>query len=111
MLTNPFYYGHFVYRGEMHEGKHAPLINKKLYDDVQKVVALRCFRQQDHTKEPAPYCGLLKCGCGMMITAERQIKRYKNGTSCEYVYYHSTRKSKLVNYALKHGLMGTLQER
>ena len=96
ILTNPFYYGHFVYRGEIHEGKHIPLISKKLYDDVQKVVALRCFRQQDHTREPAPYCGLLKCGCGMMITAENKTKRQKNGNVHHYVYYRCTRKSKTI---------------
>ena len=96
ILTNPFYYGHFVYRGEIHEGKHTPLISKKLYDDVQKVVALRCFRQQDHTREPAPYCGLLKCGCGMMITAENKTKRQKNGNVHHYVYYRCTRKSKTI---------------
>ena len=96
ILTNPFYYGHFVYRGEIHEGKHTPLMSKRLYDDVQKVVALRCFRQQDHTKEPAPYCGLLKCGCGMMITAENKTKRQKNGNVHHYVYYCCTRKSKTI---------------
>ena len=94
ILTNPFYYGHFVYRGEIHEGKHTPLISKKLYDDAQKVVALRCFRQPDHTKEPAPYCGLLKCGCGMMITTENKTKHQKNGNVHQYVYYRCTRKSK-----------------
>ena len=96
ILTNPFYYGHFVYRGEIHEGKHTPLMSKKLYDDVQKVVALRCFRQQDHKKEPAPYCGLLKCSCGMMITAENKTKRQKNGNVHHYVYYRCTRKSKTI---------------
>ena len=96
ILTNPFYYGHFVYRGEIHEGKHTPLISKKLYDNVQKVVDLRCFRQQDHTREPAPYCGLLKCGCGMMITAENKTKRQKNGNVHQYVYYRCTRKSKTI---------------
>ena len=96
ILTNPFYYGHFVYRGEIHEGKHTPLISKKLYDTVQKVVALRCFRQQDHTREPAPYCGLLKCSCNMMITAENKTKRQKNGNVHYYVYYRCTRKSKTI---------------
>ena len=96
ILTNPFYYGHFVYTGEVHEGKHKPLISKKLFDDVQKVVALRCFRQQDHTREAMPYCGLLKCSCGMMITVENKIKRQKNGNVHNYVYYRCTRKSKVV---------------
>ena len=96
ILTNPFYYGHFVYGGELHEGKHTPLISKKLFDEVQAVVAARCFRQQDHTREPAPYCGLLKCSCGMMITAENKTKRQKKGNVHYYVYYRCTRKSKTI---------------
>src|SRR3989338_7465597 len=32
ILTNPFYYGHFKYWGEIHEGKHEPIITKKLFD-------------------------------------------------------------------------------
>lgn len=96
MLTNPFYYGHFVYTGEVHEGKHTPLISKKLFDRVQAVVTQRCFRKQDHSREPAPYCGLLKCSCGMMITAENKTKRQKNGNVRNYMYYRCTRKSKTV---------------
>ena len=96
MLVNPFYYGHFVYKGEVYQGTHQPLISKKLYDKVQAVVATRCFREQDKTREPAPYCGLLRCGCGMMITAENKTKRQKNGNVHHYVYYRCTRKSKTV---------------
>ncbi len=94
ILTNPFYYGHFIYAGEQHEGKHTPLMSKKLFDEVQAVIAQRCFRQQDHTREPMPYCGLLKCPCGMMITAENKTKRQKNGNVHNYVYYRCSRKSK-----------------
>ncbi len=96
ILTNPFYYGHFVYGGELHEGKHTPLMSKKLFDEVQAVIAQRCFRQQDHTREPMPYCGLLKCPCGMMVTAENKTKRQKNGNVHNYVYYRCSRKSKNV---------------
>ena len=96
MLVNPFYYGHFRYKGELYEGTHVPLVSKRLYDKVQAVVAKRCFREQDHSREPAPYCGLLRCGCGMMITAENKTKRQKNGNVHFYVYYRCTRKSKTV---------------
>ena len=30
ILKNPFYYGHFQYRGEVHVGSHKPMISKKL---------------------------------------------------------------------------------
>lgn len=41
ILTNPFYYGHFIYSGEVYPGKHLPLISKKLFDQVQQVLKLR----------------------------------------------------------------------
>jgi len=28
ILSNPFYYGHFKYRGEIHQGSHKPMISK-----------------------------------------------------------------------------------
>ena len=38
ILKNPFYYGHFLYRGELHQGGHKPMITKKLFDKIQKVL-------------------------------------------------------------------------
>ena len=95
ILKNPFYYGHFIYGGEIYEGKHTPIISKKLFDKVQTVI-----KQRSHpTKgliEPQAYCGLLHCPCGMMITAENKIKRQKNGNQHHYIYYRCTRKNKSV---------------
>ena len=31
ILSNPFYYGHFKYAGEIYEGKHQPIISKKIF--------------------------------------------------------------------------------
>ena len=41
MLANPFYYGHFRYLGEIHEGKHKGIISKQLFDQVQTVLEQR----------------------------------------------------------------------
>ena len=38
VLTNPFYYGHFRYRGEVQEGTHKPMISKKLFDRIQEAL-------------------------------------------------------------------------
>ena len=38
ILQNPFYYGHFRYTGEIHEGKHEPLITKDLWDKANAVL-------------------------------------------------------------------------
>ena len=95
ILKNPFYYGHFIYGGEIYEGKHTPIISKKLFDKVQTVI-----KQRSHpTKgliEPQAYCGLLRCSCGMMITAENKTKRQKNGNTHHYLYYRCSRKNKTV---------------
>jgi DNA invertase Pin-like site-specific DNA recombinase len=37
LLQNPFYYGLIRYNGEYFEGKHEPIIAKKLFDECQEV--------------------------------------------------------------------------
>ena len=93
ILQNPFYYGHFRYCGELYEGKHEPIISKALYDKVQAVIAKRGKVHKQY--EPKVFCGLLKCECGMSITASKIIKKQKNGNRHEYIYYHCSRKSKV----------------
>ncbi|TSC89320.1 MAG: recombinase [Parcubacteria group bacterium Gr01-1014_2] len=87
ILSNPFYYGHFRYLGELHEGKHEPAISKKIFDKVQEVLKQRSHPQKK-IKTPKAYAGLIHCGtCQMMITAEIQKG---------HVYYRCTRKSKVI---------------
>ena len=94
MLTNPFYYGHFRYAGEVYEGKHTPIMTKKLFDAVQSVLEQRGHKRKG-ANAPQALCGLLSCGaCNMAITAEKKIKHQKNGNIHEYTYYRCTRKSK-----------------
>ena len=97
ILHNPFYYGHFRYLGETYEGHHQPVISKQLFDQVQVVLHDRGRPYQTPTYTSQALCGLLRCGtCNMMITGEQKTKYQKNGNSHHYVYYHCTRKSKLV---------------
>ena len=96
ILQNPFYYGHFLYCGELYEGKHEPIISKALYDKVQAVIAKRSNNSWKQRNKPKVFCGLLKCECGMSITASKIIKKQKNGNRHEYIYYHCSRKSKVV---------------
>ena len=94
ILQNPFYYGQFRYAGEIYEGTHTPLISKSLFDKANAILKSR-GRTPAIKTDPAPYCGLLRCGfCGMGITAEMKEKHQKNGNVHHYTYYRCTRKNK-----------------
>ena len=98
LLTNPFYYGHFRYNGEIYQGKHKPLLTKKFFDQVQEVIKKRGYV---HPKTPhnLPFAGFMKCkSCGMTITGETKTKYYKGtNRTARYTYYRCTKKSKKVS--------------
>ena len=72
MLKNPIFCGLLRYNGEIHEGKHEPIISKKLFDSVQEVMSRK---SKPHSKGLKPYIyrGFFRCGeCGCFITTEQQ---------------------------------------
>ena len=72
ILQNIFYIGLMKYRGEIFEGKHEPLISKKLFDKCQEVMSKR-GKIQEVRKHNFAFLGLMKCAsCGASITAEIQ---------------------------------------
>jgi hypothetical protein len=84
-----------VYKGEVYEGAHEPIISKKLFDKVQAVLVERGRPRKANHSESKIYCGLLRCySCGLMTTAEKRVKNQKNGNRHEYIYYHCTKKRK-----------------
>ncbi len=71
-LQNIFYLGLMKWKGEIFEGKHEPLISKKLFEKCQEVMAKR-GKVQEVRKHHFAFLGLLKCAsCGCSITGERQ---------------------------------------
>ena len=72
LLKNPFYHGLIRYSGEFYEGKHEPIISKKLFEDVQEVMTRKSKPKTKELKTYA-YRGLLHCGeCGCFMTTETQ---------------------------------------
>ena len=72
LLKNPIYTGLMKYNGEIFEGKHEPIISKKLFDTVQEVMSRK---SKPHSKGLKPYIyrGFFRCGeCGCFITTETQ---------------------------------------
>ena len=91
ILKNPFYYGHFLYRGELHQGTHKPMISKKLFDKIQEALISNGKPRKKRGPKNFLFLNFAACGeCGYTITAERKIK--KSGR--KYHYYHCTFKSK-----------------
>ena len=96
ILQNPFYYGHFIYNGELHEGRHTPIVSKALWDKVQAVIEQR-GHQKPQAKEPIPFLGVIRCTvCGMAITAETKTKTQLNGNTHSWTYYRCSRKNKAI---------------
>ncbi len=91
ILSNPFYYGHFLYRGELYEGTHQPMISKKVFDRIQEAMRENGKPRKNRDTKPFQFLGFARCGeCGYAITAERKVKR----SGRQYVYYRCTKKSR-----------------
>jgi len=72
LLKNPIYTGLMRYNGEIFEGKHEPIISKKLFDSVQEVM-MRKSKPHSKGLKPFLYRGFFRCGeCGCFITTEQQ---------------------------------------
>lgn len=79
MLKNPFYTGVFKFKGEIMQGKHTPLITKKLFQKVQSAFTKdgkSLYRKQEFLLGNFLTCG--DCGCSII----GEIKKGK------YIYYH-----------------------
>lgn len=90
LFKNPFYYGHFLWNGELYEGKHKPMITKQEFDMAQDIISGK-LKSKPHCHSFA-YTGLMRCGeCGAAITAEKKTKHQKNGNVHHYTYYRCTK--------------------
>ena len=112
MLTRTFYYGVFTYSGETYEGKHEPIISKKLFDKVQEV--LRKKYNSKPQKHEFDFTGFIKCkNCDSFITAESHKKYYKTtNREATYVYYRCVKKKGICSqpYVTKDDVESQLRE-
>jgi site-specific DNA recombinase len=71
ILSNPFYYGVMFMHGQYYAGKHKPIISKKLFDNVQKV--LEGKHHSKRQKHFFAFRGFLYCeNCGCLLTASKK---------------------------------------
>ncbi|MBU0647205.1 recombinase family protein [Patescibacteria group bacterium] len=72
ILRNPIFCGLMRYGGEIHEGKHEPIITKKLFDQCQEVMSRKSKPKETGFKTYLSR-GFFRCGeCGCFITTETQ---------------------------------------
>jgi len=91
ILKNPFYYGMFLYRGELIQGTHKPMISKKLFDKIQKAIFDNGKPRKKKIKQELIFKNFAICGeCGYQITGETHTKK----SGLVFNYYRCTKKSK-----------------
>ena len=91
LLRNPFFYGVFFHKGEMHQGVHVPMITKKTFDEIQRARIAVSKPRKRRGEKGFLFLNFATCGsCGYCITGERHIK--KSGR--RYHYYRCTHKNK-----------------
>src|SRR3990167_1582693 len=72
ILRNPIFCGLMRHGGEIYEGKHEPIITKKLFDQCQEVM-MRKSKPKETGFKTYLYRGFFRCGeCGCFITTETQ---------------------------------------
>ncbi len=93
LFRNPFYYGAFLWNGELYQGKHEPMITKAEFNIAQDIISGRATTQAK--RHAFAFTGLIRCAeCGASITAEEKSRPLKNGGANYHTYYRCTRRIK-----------------
>ena len=103
LLKRPIYCGLMLFKGELYEGVHEPIVSKKLFDEVQRVFVKRGKKHRQRKNE-YPFLGMMQCAsCGCSITAERQKG---------HIYYRCTKKRRPCSerYAREESLFDQMKE-
>ena len=88
MFTNPFYAGIISGYGGWKEGKHQAMVTMAEFNQAGQLL------QKPDAPRPIAnnfaYTGLVRCACGLAITAEEKVKP----SGRRYVYYRCTRRAR-----------------
>lgn len=78
LLSDPFYYGKFRWKGEIYQGKHEPIITKDIFDQVKEKMTRGSSPY--HNKHSKELRGKIFCGnCHKTVTWERQKGQWYGG--------------------------------
>lgn len=84
ILANPIYVGEIAHRGMRHAGLHAPIVERKIFDKVQALLAANRRRKKlaAHAQEASLLAGLVFDQTGERLTPTHTSKRGRR-----YRYY------------------------
>ena len=89
VFARPFYAGIITWYGEWRPGKHPPMITLDEFNRAQAILG-RTDRPRPKVRSFAYTGGLIRCACGLCVTAEEKTKP----SGRHYVYYRCTRRTK-----------------
>jgi site-specific DNA recombinase len=94
VVTNRKYLGEVVHKGQSYPGEHEAILNRRLWDDAQRIMAENYHARSTKTRQKAPalLTGIIRCGhCGKAMGASHTKRRGRR-----YRYY-------VCNHAQKNG--------
>jgi len=94
VVTNRKYLGEIVHKGQSYPGEHEAILNRRLWDDAQRIMAENYHARSTKTRQKAPalLTGIIRCGhCGNAMGASHTKRRGRR-----YRYY-------VCNHAQKNG--------
>ena len=83
VLTNRKYLGEIIHKGKSYPGEHEAILDRRLWDQAQRIMADNYHSRSSKTRQKAPALlrGILRCGhCGKAMGAshtKRHGKRYR----------------------------------
>jgi len=94
LLRHPFYIGKIPWHGQIYEGKHEPIVDERIWQQVQKVLDSRSNAKHYKRRRFTYGHGLIKCAqCGYSIIAELHKQRYTYYRCSQLQYREHTVKS------------------
>lgn len=97
LLTNIFYTGRFIYKGEvMDNGLHPRMISDTEHFKILKIIRGTPHKEKEQ-EDPLPFKGFMKCGeCGTTITGDKKIKKIKEtGEQKLFAYYRCNQQTSI----------------
>jgi site-specific DNA recombinase len=109
MLRNPVYIGKVKYKGEVYDGEHEPIIDNRLWNQVQESIEAPSHVRAgaSRAKTPGLLRGMLRCGhCGgsMALTFTGDARQYR------YYACHNATRTKYANCPVRSVSAGIIEE-